>query len=255
VGKSTLALQIALHGAIQTKQAVYYASTEMPGKSLADRIIGRETGIQPQFLRSGQIHGDAQWRSIALAIGRMSDVPIIIDDGDLTTQSIWSACRRIQLERPLGLIVIDNLTMLADRPAKGQTDTSLVTEMSRRVKSMARALRVPVICVSQLNRLSERENRAPRMSDLRQSGAIEQDADVIVFLHTDESELKQDPRPVQLMVAKNRNGGIGDCPMVFFRSQQRIEPADMRHTEARPLPPRQNRLGEYDDNEEEEQHA
>lgn len=252
IGKSTLALQIAMDGARVTRQAVYYASCEMPAESLADRIIGRESGIQPQKLRSGDIHGDAQWRAISQAIGRVGGVPLMIDDGELTTQSIWSACRRIQLERPLGFIVIDYLQLLSDRAERGQNEVGRVTDMSRRVKQMARDLRVPVLCLSQLNRASEKENRPPRLSDLRESGAIEQDADVVVFLHTPEGSLKQDPRPVQLMVSKNRNGGIGDCALTFFRAGQRMALADMRHDDPPPerRQPRQNRLGEYDEEDE-----
>jgi replicative DNA helicase len=192
------------------------------------------------------------------AAGKVAGYPMLIDDNsEHSSDTVWATARRVNLTYPLGLIVIDYLQLLTDRGE--DDDNSRLTRITRRLKAMARDLNVPVLCLSQLSRANEKgfgKPRPPRLSDLRGSGSIEQDADVVIFLHCEEEDKSLPVRPTQLIVAKQRNGPVGDHPVMFDRPKQRFGETDPVH-EAPPVqPPRQNRLGEYDnDNNEEEDHG
>lgn len=255
LGKTALALQIATDGARRTGKYALVIELEMSADQLVDRIVAPLAGLDPKSLRIGRI-GDRDWRPLSQAVAQVSELPIVIDDNaQHSTDTVWAMARRVSLKVPIGLIVIDYLQLLTDH---GDDDeNSRLTRITRRLKAMARDLNVPVLCLSQLSRASEKgygKPRAPRLSDLRGSGAIEQDADVVMFLHCEEEDSKLAVRPTQLIVAKQRNGPIGDFPLMFDRPKQRFWETDTRH-EAPPAParPAQNRMGEYDN--EEGEHA
>lgn len=254
IGKTAFMMHIANEGAKRTGRHALVFELEMDADQLADRIIAPLAGLDPASLRVGRI-GDHHWRPLTQAVAQVSELPLLIDDyAQHSTDTIWATARRVSLTAPIGLIVIDYLQLLTDR--SDDDENSRLTRITRRLKAMARDLKVPVLCLSQLSRASEKgfgKPRAPRLSDLRGSGAIEQDADVVMFLHCEEEDAKLAIRPTQLIVAKQRNGPVGDFALMFDRPRQRFAETDVQHAEAPPARPAQNRLGEYDH--EEGEHA
>ncbi|MFT3806433.1 replicative DNA helicase [Arenimonas sp.] len=225
MGKTTLALNIAEYGAIKTKKAVAVYSMEMSASQLAFRLISSIGRVNATRLRTGQLE-DEDWSRVNMAIRMLSDVKIFIDDTPaLSPDVLRSKARRIKREHDLGLIVIDYLQLM-QVPGTGENRATEISEISRSLKALAKELNVPVIALSQLNRgLESRTDKRPVMADLRESGAIEQDADIIVFIYRDEYYNKESPDKglAEVIIGKQRNGPTGMVKLKFFGEYTRFD--------------------------------
>jgi replicative DNA helicase len=217
MGKSTLAVNIAENAAIGAKVPTAIFSMEMPSQQLAFRMISSLGRIDQTHLRTGKFP-DEDWSRINTAVQLMSDAPIFIDDSaSLSPTEIRARARRLKREHGLGLIVLDYLQLMQVHGSTENRATE-ISEISRSLKALAKELELPIIALSQLNRsVEQRTDKRPVMSDLRESGAIEQDADVIVFIYREEVYNAETPRKgvADINVAKQRNGPIGDFPLTF----------------------------------------
>ena len=217
MGKTTFAVNIAENAAIGAKVPTAIFSMEMPAQQLAFRMIASLGRVDQTHLRTGKFP-DEDWSRINTAVQLMSDAPIYIDDSPgLSPTEIRARARRLKREHGLGLIVLDYLQLMQ---VHGNTENRAteISEISRSLKSLAKELEVPVIALSQLNRsVEQRTDKRPVMSDLRESGAIEQDADVIVFIYREEVYVPDTPRKgiADISIAKQRNGPIGEFPLTF----------------------------------------
>jgi replicative DNA helicase len=228
VGKTSLGLNIARNAAIKTGSTVIIFSLEMSREQVAQRLLCSEAAINSQKLRSGFISGDDEWRRLSIALGRLGEAKIFIDDTPgVSVMELRAKARRIKAEHGLGLIVIDYLQLMRGRKLENRQQE--ISEISRSLKGLARELDVPVIAMSQLSRaVEQRQDRRPMLSDLRESGAIEQDADVVMFLYTD-PELEQN-NAIELIIAKQRNGPTGSIKLFFLREVCRFGDLDVIHT-------------------------
>ncbi len=225
MGKTTLALNIAEFAALKTKKAVVIFSMEMSASQLAFRLISSIGRVNATRLRTGQLE-DEDWSRVTMAIKMLSDAKIFIDDTPaLSPDVLRSKARRIKREHDLGLIVIDYLQLMAV-PGTGENRATEISEISRSLKALAKELNVPVVALSQLNRsLESRTDKRPVMADLRESGAIEQDADIIMFIYRDEYYHKdsQDKGLAEVIIGKQRNGPTGVCKLKFFGEYTRFD--------------------------------
>jgi replicative DNA helicase len=225
VHNTTLALNIAEFGAIKTRKAVAVYSMEMSASQLAFRLISSIGRVNATRLRTGQLE-DEDWSRVNMAIKMLSDVKIFIDDTPaLSPDVLRSKARRIKREHDLGLIVIDYLQLM-QVPGTGENRATEISEISRSLKALAKELNVPVIALSQLNRgLESRTDKRPVMADLRESGAIEQDADIIMFIYRDEYYNKdsQDKGLAEVIIGKQRNGPTGMVKLKFFGEYTRFD--------------------------------
>lgn len=217
MGKTTLAVNIAENAAIGARVPTAIFSMEMPAQQLAFRMISSLGRVDQSHLRTGKFP-DEDWSRINTAVQLMSDAPIFIDDSPgLSPTEIRARARRLKRESNLGLIVIDYLQLMQ---VHGNTENRAteISEISRSLKALAKELSLPIIALSQLNRsVEQRTDKRPVMSDLRESGAIEQDADLIVFIYREEVYQQDTPRKgiADISIAKQRNGPIGDFPLTF----------------------------------------
>ncbi len=225
MGKTTLALNIAENAAIGSKVPTAVFSMEMPAQQLAFRMISSLGRVDQTHLRTGNFP-DEDWSRINTAVQLMSDAPIYIDDTpSLSPTEIRARARRLHREHGLGLIVIDYLQLMQVEGSKENRATE-ISEISRGLKALAKELEVPVIALSQLNRsVEQRTDKRPVMSDLRESGAIEQDADLIIFIYREEVYNQDTPRKgiADIVIAKQRNGPIGDFPLTFVGRYTKFE--------------------------------
>ena len=214
VGKSTMGLDIARAAAIKHKQATAIFSLEMSRSEITMRCLSAEAQIQLQDLRKGTI-GDAGWKKLARIMGQISDSPLFIDDSpNMSLMEIRAKCRRLKQQHNLKLVVIDYLQLMSSGK-RVESRQQEVSEFSRALKLLAKELEVPVIAISQLNRGSEqRADKRPAMSDLRESGSIEQDADMVILLHR-EPKVEGREGEVDVIVAKHRNGPTKDMVLAF----------------------------------------
>jgi replicative DNA helicase len=231
MGKTTLALNIAENAAIGAAIPVAVFSMEMSRDQLAMRMISSLGRVDQSHLRTGNF-GDEDWARINGAIAQMKTAPIYIDDsGALTPTEVRARARRLKREKgSLGLIVIDYLQLM-QVPGTKENRATEISEISRSIKSLAKELGVPVIALSQLNRnLEQRPDKRPKMADLRDSGSIEADADLVVFIYRDEvyNEDSQDKGTAEIIVAKQRNGPIGTVRLTFLGKYTRFE-SQARH--------------------------
>jgi len=217
MGKSALAVNIAENAAIGAKVPTAIFSMEMPSQQLAFRMISSLGRVDQTHLRTGKFP-DEDWSRINTAVQLMSDAPIFIDDSaSLSPTEIRARARRLKREHGLGLIVVDYLQLMQVHGSKENRATE-ISEISRSLKALAKELELPIIALSQLNRsVEQRTDKRPIMSDLRESGAIEQDADLIVFIYREEVYNQDTPRKgiADICIAKQRNGPIGDFPLTF----------------------------------------
>lgn len=217
MGKSTLAVNIAENAAIGAKVPTAIFSMEMPSQQLAFRMISSLGRVDQTHLRTGNFP-DEDWSRINTAVQLMSDAPIFIDDSaSLSPTEIRARARRLKREHGLGLIVVDYLQLMQVHGSKENRATE-ISEISRSLKALAKELELPIIALSQLNRsVEQRTDKRPVMSDLRESGAIEQDADLIVFIYREEVYNQDTPRKgiADISIAKQRNGPIGDFLLTF----------------------------------------
>jgi replicative DNA helicase len=230
VGKTTLALDIARQSAIKHGTSVAIFSLEMSSQQLADRMLSAEARVNAWKLRTGRITEDEEFDAIRDAIERLSDAPIYIDDRAHTTiLQIRSSARRLKAEKNLGLIIIDYLQLITPSGThKSDSLVQQVTEISRALKGIAREINVPVIALSQLSRAVEQRGGAPRLSDLRDSGSIEQDADVVMFIHREDKGKEEHERTniAQIMIEKHRNGPVGKIDLFFNGDKSTFENID-----------------------------
>lgn len=225
MGKTSFAMNIAEHAAIKTRRPVVVFSMEMPGEQLAMRMMSSLGRIDQHRVRTGRLDDD-DWARLTSAMGLLAEAPIFIDDTPaLTPTELRARARRLAREHGLGMIVIDYLQLMQS-PRSGENRTAEISEISRSLKALAKELAVPVVALSQLNRsLEQRPNKRPVMSDLRESGAIEQDADVIVFIYRDEvyKEDSPDKGTAEIIISKQRNGPIGTTRLAFLGQYTRFE--------------------------------
>lgn len=217
MGKTTLAINIAENAAIGARVPTAIFSMEMPSQQLAFRMISSLGRVDQTHLRTGRFP-DEDWSRINTAVQLMSDAPIFIDDSPaLSPTEIRARARRLKREHGLGLIVLDYLQLMQVHGSTENRATE-ISEISRSLKALAKELALPIIALSQLNRsVEQRTDKRPVMSDLRESGAIEQDADLIVFIYRDEVYNQDSPRKgiADIAIAKQRNGPIGDFLLTF----------------------------------------
>jgi len=217
MGKTTLAVNIAENAAIGARVPTAIFSMEMPSQQLAFRMISSLGRVDQTHLRTGKFP-DEDWSRINTAVQLMSDAPIFIDDSaSLSPTEIRARARRLKREHGLGLIIVDYLQLMQVHGSTENRATE-ISEISRSLKALAKELELPIIAVSQLNRsVEQRTDKRPIMSDLRESGAIEQDADLIVFIYREEVYNQETPRKgvADINIAKQRNGPIGDFPLTF----------------------------------------
>lgn len=214
VGKSTLGIDIARAAAIKHQMATAVFSLEMSRTEITMRILSAEATIQLQDLRKGLKNQD-QWNKLARIMGTISDSPLFIDDSpNMSLMEIRAKCRRLKQQHNLKMVIIDYLQLMSSGK-KVESRQQEVAEFSRALKLLAKEIEVPVIAISQLNRGPEqRTDKRPQMSDLRESGSIEQDADVVILLHRDRSDPERDGE-ADVIVAKHRNGPTKDIVLAF----------------------------------------
>ncbi|KFA28049.1 replicative DNA helicase [Xanthomonas vasicola] len=226
MGKTTLALNIAEYAAIKSKKGVAVFSMEMSASQLAMRLISSNGRINAQRLRTGALE-DEDWARVTGAIKMLKETKIFIDDTPgVSPEVLRSKCRRLKREHDLGLIVIDYLQLMSV-PGNSENRATEISEISRGLKGLAKELNVPVIALSQLNRsLETRTDKRPVMADLRESGAIEQDADMIVFIYRDDyynKENSPDKGLAEIIIGKHRGGPTGSCKLKFFGEYTRFD--------------------------------
>ncbi len=233
MGKTSLTLSIALNAAKKFNQQVAIFSLEMSGEQVVQRLISAETGIDSQRLRLGQIEDD-EWPLFAQATGILSDMSLYIDDTPaLSALEMRTKARRLHAEHGLDLIVVDYLQLMrGDHRAENRVQE--ISSISRALKALARELKVPVVAVSQLSRAVEsRQDKRPILADLRESGALEQDADVVIFIYRDvmyHPDTEQ-PNIAELLVAKHRNGPTGKVPLYFQSELAKFNEVELRYEE------------------------
>ncbi len=225
MGKTSFAMNIAENAAIGSKVPVAIFSMEMPGEQLAMRMMASLGRINAHKVRTGKLDDD-DWPRLTSAIGMLAEAPLYIDDTPaLSPFELRARARRLKREHGLGLIVIDYLQLMQSTETNENRATE-ISNITRALKALAKELHVPVIALSQLNRsLEQRPNKRPVMSDLRESGAIEQDADVIFFIYRDEvyNEDSADKGTAEIIIGKQRNGPIGTRRLTFLGEYTRFE--------------------------------
>ncbi|NDP43640.1 MAG: replicative DNA helicase [Aromatoleum sp.] len=226
MGKTAFALNVGEHVALKTGMPVAVFSMEMGAQQLALRLIGSVGRLDQHKLRTGRLANE-DWEKLTAALGQLNEAPILIDDSPaLNAIEVRSRARRLQKQYgKLGLVIVDYLQLM-QASTTGENRATEISEISRAMKSLAKELKVPVMALSQLNRsLEQRPNKRPVMSDLRESGAIEQDADVILFIYRDEvyNADTQDKGVAEIIIGKQRNGPIGTIRLTFIGEYTRFE--------------------------------
>lgn len=226
MGKTAFACSLAVHAA-NTGTPALFVSLEMSRAALGERLLSSESRVDSGRLKRAWELERSERDELAAALDRLRSVQLEIDDSPSRTVSqIAAVARRMRARRGLGLVVIDYLSLIDGQRQRGENRQEEVARISRRLKAMARELDCPVICLHQLNRQSEqRDGNRPRLSDLRESGQIEQDADIVMLLHRPEYYDPNDsPGIAEVIVAKNRNGPTGAVRLQFTRHCTRFDP-------------------------------
>jgi len=227
MGKTAFALNMAQNAAIGTDIPVAIFSLEMSKEQLSMRMLASEAKVDSQRLRKGFL-GETDWPKLTTAAGKLSDAPIFIDDTPaISVLEMKAKTRRLKAEKGLGLIVLDYLQLMRGKDTSAPREQE-ISEISRSLKSLAKELNVPIVALSQLNRQVEaRTDKRPQMADLRESGAIEQDADVILFIYRDEVYNKSEDNPekgfAEIIIGKQRNGPTGKVKLTFLKDYTRFE--------------------------------
>lgn len=233
MGKTTLALDIARQAAIQHNIPVGIFSLEMNTQQLVDRMLAAEARVNAWKLRTGKLSLDSEFDQIRSALERLSKAPIFIDDqAGASIMKMRSASRKLKNEHGLGLIIVDYLQLIT---TSKQYDSMVnqVTEISRSLKGLAKDLDVPVIALSQLSRAVESRGGKPKLSDLRDSGSIEQDADVVMFIHREDKQDRNAEKTniAEILIEKHRNGPVGLVKLYFDEEKSTFLTIDKNHTE------------------------
>ncbi|HEY4579368.1 MAG TPA: replicative DNA helicase [Savagea sp.] len=234
VGKTAFALNVAQNVATKAGENVAIFSLEMGADQLVMRMLCAEGNINAQALRTGDLI-DEDWSKLAMAVGTLSNAGIYIDDSPgIRVNEIRSKCRRLKQEHGLGMIVIDYLQLIAGSGKPGENRQQEVSDISRSLKGLARELEVPVIALSQLSRgVEQRQDKRPMMSDLRESGSIEQDADIVSFLYREDYYEKETTAKdvIEIIIAKQRNGPTGTVTLAFVKEYNKFLNVDWRDQE------------------------
>lgn len=221
VGKTALALNIAEHVAIEDRLPVGFFSLEMSGRELIHRLTCGRARVDGSVLNEGRMR-EQDFKAVTVAQGQIANAPLFIcEQGGLTLAQLTARARRMVQQHQLKLLIVDYLGLVRSGE-KGRSRYEDITLVSNGLKALAKELNLPLIALAQLNRDTEKENRAPRLSDLRDSGAIEQDGDIIGLLHRDENQT-DDTQRVSLILAKQRNGRTGKVELKFRRAFTRFE--------------------------------
>lgn len=235
VGKTAFALNIAQNVSVRAKETVAIFSLEMGAAQLVQRMICAEANVDASRLRTGYLEGD-DWEKMTMAISTLAEANIYIDDSAaITVADIRAKCRRLKKERGLGMILIDYLQLIHGRSRSGENRQQEVSEISRTLKQIARELDVPVIALSQLSRgVEQRQDKRPMLSDLRESGSIEQDADIVAFLYRDDYYDKDSEKKntIEIIIAKQRNGPVGTVELAFLKNYNKFVGLDRAHQAA-----------------------
>ncbi len=226
MGKTAFALNIAQHVGVEHKEPVAVFSLEMSKKQLALRMLCSEAMVDSNLVRKGIINKRNDWHKLTSAAGKLSEAPIFIDDSSSTSAlEIRAKARRLKKEHGLGLVIVDYLQLMRGHGAFERREQE-ISDISRSLKSLAKELDLPVLALSQLNREVEKsQSKRPTLANLRESGAIEQDADVILFLHRDEIYDRENPAKkgkAELIIAKQRNGPTGTVKLTFLDKYTRF---------------------------------
>lgn len=233
MGKTTFALDLARNAAVQYKKSVGIFSLEMSAQQLVDRMLASEAGVDSWKLRTGKLRSDQEFEAVQAAMARLSEASIHIDDQPGTNiLKMRSSARRLHHEHGLDLLIVDYLQLMSPTATKASDSmVQQVTEISRSLKILARELDVPVLALSQLSRAVEQRGGKPRLSDLRDSGSIEQDADVVMFIHREDKINKESDRPniAEILVEKHRNGPVGHAELFFDEKHVRFLSVDTQH--------------------------
>lgn len=235
VGKTAFALNIAQNVATKTGENVAIFSLEMGAEQLVMRMLCAEGNIDAQRLRTGALT-DEDWGKLTMAMGSLSNAGIFIDDTPgVRVQDIRSKCRRLKQEHGIGMILIDYLQLILGSGRSGENRQQEVSEISRSLKQLARELEVPVIALSQLSRgVEQRQDKRPMMSDIRESGSIEQDADIVAFLYRDDYYDKESENKniIEIIIAKQRNGPTGTVSLAFVKEYNKFVNLERRFDNA-----------------------
>ena len=225
LGKTSLAIDIARHAAISEKVPVGIFSLEMSREQIVDRLISSESNVDLYKLRTGRLSTkgeDNDFEKISDGLSRLSEAPIYIDDASSSTAlQMRTMARRLQSEKGLGLIIVDYLQLMQSH-SNSDNMVQQITEISRSLKALAKELKIPVLAVSQLSRaVEQRSPQIPKLSDLRESGSIEQDADVVLFIYRPDRDKKDESyrNIAEIIIAKHRNGPIGKATLYFSDNQ------------------------------------
>ncbi|NMD72479.1 replicative DNA helicase [Bacillus sp. DNRA2] len=239
VGKTAFALNIAQNVATKTGENVAIFSLEMGAEQLVMRMLCAEGNINAQNLRTGALT-DEDWGKLTMAMGSLSNAGIFIDDTPgVRIGEIRSKCRRLKQEQGLGMILIDYLQLIQGDGRSGENRQQEVSEISRSLKQLARELQVPVIALSQLSRgVEQRQDKRPMMSDIRESGSIEQDADIVAFLYRDDYYDKESENKniIEIIIAKQRNGPVGTVQLAFVKEYNKFVNLETRYNDSS-MPP------------------
>jgi len=229
MGKTTLALNLAEHAALRAGKSVAIFSLEMSTEQLAYKLLCSEANVDMLKLRTGELD-DKDWENIARASGPLSQAKIFIDDtAGISVTEMRSKCRRLKLEHGIDMIMVDYLQLMS---GSGENRQQEVSEISRSIKALAKEMSCPVIALSQLSRAPEqRADHRPMLSDLRESGSIEQDADLVMFLYRDEYYNKdsEDKNIAECIIAKQRNGPVGTVKLAWLGQFSRFARLDTVH--------------------------
>ena len=233
VGKTALSLNIAQNIAIKYKIPVAIFSLEMSKDQLAQRMLCSEAEIDGQRLKTASL-SDTGWKKLTRALGKLSEAPIFIDDSaSITATEIRAKARRLKIEKGLGLVIVDYMQLMRGR-LRVENRVQEMSEIARSLKTLARELDIPVVALSQLSRaVEQRPDRIPRLSDLRDSGEIEQTADVVIFIHRESYYNPQSDRGniAEIIIAKQRNGPVGTIELVFRKEIAKFSSKESRYEE------------------------
>ncbi len=231
MGKSAFAINIATNVAVKAKVPVAIFNLEMAKEQVANRILSSEAMVDSNKIRTGQLEDD-DWTKLATTLGMLSEAPIYIDDtAGISIMEIRAKCRKLKLEKNVGLVVIDYLQLVQPTGRKNGTREQEISEISRSLKILAKELDIPVIALAQLSRsVEKREDKRPMLSDLRESGSIEQDADIVMFIHRDDYYNDESERKniAEIILAKHRAGSTGSVDLAWFPSFTKFENLDKR---------------------------
>ncbi|MEK7462275.1 MAG: replicative DNA helicase [Patescibacteria group bacterium] len=236
MGKTTFALDIARNAALQYGSSVGIFSLEMSAQQLVDRMLAAESGVDSWKLRTGRLTNDHEYEALQSAMNKLHKAPIhIIDEAAMNIVKMRSAARRLKNEYGLDMLIVDYLQLMSPTLSKGSDSmVQQITEISRSLKILAKELEIPVIALSQLSRAVEQRGGKPRLSDLRDSGSIEQDADVVMFIHREDkmNKDKESERPniAEILVEKHRNGPTGHAELYFDGKHVRFLNLDTHHS-------------------------